>query len=77
MASKKIHNCLDKIHVGTEGNESADKAARQGAENKSFALQLIGPYCIGHIKEVIDNVIQKDGKENGILHPTIHMRAVL
>ena len=30
-----------KAHVGTEGNEAPDEAARQGAENKASALKLV------------------------------------
>ena len=34
-----------KAHIGTEGNEAADTAARQGAENKGNKIQTINTPC--------------------------------
>ena len=33
-----------KAHIGTERNEAADEAAKQGAENKDKKLQVIDTY---------------------------------
>ena len=41
MADKKCTTAWVKACAGIEGNEIADKAARQGAENKDSALKLV------------------------------------
>lgn len=48
-----------KAHVGTEGNEAAQEAARLGAENKSNELKIIAkPIPSTQAKRIIDEAIR-------------------
>ena len=52
-----------KAHIGTEGNEAADNAARQGAENKNNTIQQIYTPLPGQsTKTEIDQAIRKEWK---------------
>ena len=47
--------------MGTEGNEEADEAARQGAENKYSTLQVVQmPIPAAQAKTIIDEAIRKE-----------------
>ena len=50
-----------KAHIGTEGNEAADAAARQGAENKSNTVQKIKTPLPGKTTKIeIDQAIRTE-----------------
>ena len=52
-----------KAHIGTEGNEAADEASRQGAENKNNAIQKINTPLPGKATKLeIDQAIRKEWK---------------
>ena len=52
-----------KAHIGTEGNEEADDAAKIGAENKDNKLQVINtPIPEAVSKAEIDNTIRREWK---------------
>ena len=47
--------------MGTEGNEAADEAASQGAENKNRALQIINTQIPAPLaKGIIGEAIRKE-----------------
>ena len=59
-----------KAHIGTEGNEAADEAAKKGAENIGNKLQLIRtpiPHAIR--KEDIDKAIRQEWKRKWQVAP--------
>ena len=61
MASTKCTIAWVKADIRTEGNEAADKAAGQGADNKNKALQIINtPIPAEHAKSIIDEAIGKE-----------------
>ena len=67
MADKKCTIAWLKAHIGTKGNKAADKAARQGAENKNKTLRIINtPIPAEHAKSIIDEAIRKEWKRKSI-----------
>ena len=59
-----------KAQLWTVGNEAADAAARQGAENIDKKLKTINTPIPGETaKSGIDNAIRKEWKRNGKMHP--------
>ena len=61
MASKKCTLAWIKPYIGTEGNEAADEAARQGAENKNKTHQIINKHMPAEpVKSIIGKAIRKE-----------------
>ena len=52
-----------KAHIGPNGNEAANEAAKQGGENKDKKLQVIKMPLLGAVtKTEIDNAIRQEWK---------------
>ena len=69
--AKKCTIAWLKAHIGIEGYEVANEAARQGAENKNKRLQIINtPIPAEHVKSIIDEATRKEWKRkwNNALH---------
>ena len=56
-----MYNSMGKAHIGTEGNEAADAAARLGAENPDNKIQKINTPLPGKTEKLkIDQAIRKE-----------------
>ena len=64
QTDQRLKNVQFNAHVlVTKGNEAADEAARQGAENKNNTLQVVQmPIPAAHAKTIIDEAIIKEWK---------------
>ena len=62
--TKKCTIAWVKAHIGTEGNQAADEAARQGAENDDKTLQVENtPIPKSQAKHIIDEEIRAEWKK--------------
>ena len=62
--AKKCTIAWVKAHIGTEGNEAADDAARLGAENNNNTLEIINtPMPKSQAKQIINEAIRVEWKK--------------